>query len=338
MTKAPDFWLNMGNIAPEAEDRMPRDRAEIAAETEDFAAYTIFGREEWAKLRANTPLTLSKADLTALRSVNEEVSIEEVVDAYLPLSRLLNLHVSAARTLAQVKDSFLGRPAGAAPYIVAVAGSVAVGKSTFARALRALIARWPGRPRVELVTTDGFLYPNALLEERGIMTKKGFPESYDTRRMVRFLAEVKAGAAEVEAPVYSHVAYDILKDESQIVKVPEILIFEGLNVLQMGTERVVASDFFDFSVYIDADEADIESWFLDRFRLLQRTAFQNPKSYFHKFKDLAEDQATDFAREIWRTINLVNLRENIAPTRERASLVLRKRADHTVGEVCLRRM
>ena len=304
---------------------------------DDLSAYSHFSRTEWAALRANTPLTLSKRDLVTLRSINEDVSIDEVVEAYLPLSRLLNLHASAARNLSRVKDAFLGRPAEASPYIVAVAGSVAVGKSTFARILRALIARWPDRPDVALVTTDGFLYPNAVLEARGLMQRKGFPESYDTRRMIQFLAEVKAGQAEVAAPVYSHAAYDILPDEREVIRRPDVLIFEGLNVLQAASTSVVASDFFDFSVYIDADEADIEAWFLDRFRLLQRTAFRDPLAFFHRYKDLSEEEATGFAREVWRTINLANLRDNIAPTRERASLILRKAADHTLDAVRLRR-
>jgi type I pantothenate kinase len=300
--------------------------------------YSVFSRDEWAALRANTPLTLSRRDLAALRSINEEVTLEEVTEAYLPLSRLLNLHVTAARNLAGVKDAFLGRPVERAPYIIALAGSVAVGKSTFARILRTLIARWPDRPRVELVTTDGFLHPNAALEERGLMPRKGFPESYDARRMIRFLADIKRGEPEVAAPVYSHSAYDIVPGEHQVVTQPDVLIFEGLNVLQTATAPVVASDFFDFSVYLDAAEADIESWFLERFLLLQKTAFRDETAFFNRYKDLSRDEAASFAGEIWRSINLVNLRENIAPTRERASLILTKRRDHTLGEVRLRRM
>jgi type I pantothenate kinase len=302
------------------------------------AGYLAFDRKEWAALRASTPLTLSKSDLKTLRSVNEDVSLQEVVDAFLPLSRLLNLHVSAARNLTSVKDAFLGRPAGRTPYIIAVAGSVAVGKSTFARILRTLIARWPDRPNVALVTTDGFLFPNAVLQERRLMERKGFPESYDMRRIIRFLAEIKAGAAEVEAPVYSHLAYDIVPGERQIVRQPDVLIFEGLNVLQGAATPVVASDFFDFSVYLDAAEADIEAWFLERFLLLQKTAFQDSSGFFHRYRNLSPTEAIAFARNVWRTINLPNLHENILPTRERASLILTKRADHTLGEVRLRRM
>jgi type I pantothenate kinase len=304
----------------------------------DLSAYQSFSRPEWADLRANTPLLLREVDLAALRSMNEPVSLTEVADMYLPLSRLLNLHVTAARGLTQVKDAFLGRPAAAPPYIVAVAGSVAVGKSTFARVLQALMARWPDHPRVALVTTDGFLQSNAVLQERGLMARKGFPESYDLRQMIRFLAEVKAGERVVSAPVYSHVAYDIVPGKMQTVERPDVLIFEGLNVLQTGNAAVVASDFFDFSVYIDAAQEDIARWYLDRFLLLQRTAFQAPESFFHHYRDLDEAEARDVAIGIWRGINLVNLHENIQPTRPRARVVLRKRADHSIGEVWLRQV
>jgi type I pantothenate kinase len=305
---------------------------------DETAVYMSFDRSEWAALRANTPMTLSSRDLEILRSVNEEVSLDEVVEAYLPLSRLLNLHVAAARNLSSVKDAFLGRPAGRPPYVIAVAGSVAVGKSTFARILRTLIARWPDRPKVELITTDGFLHPNAVLQDRGLMTRKGFPESYDMRRMIHFLADIKSGEAEVAAPLYSHMAYDIVPGESQIIKRPDVLIFEGLNVLQSAAFPVLASDFFDFSVYLDAEEADIEEWFLERFLLLQKTAFRDEGAFFNRYKDLSREEAIAFARNVWRTINLPNLRENIVPTRERASVVLTKRHDHTLGEVRLRRM
>ncbi len=304
----------------------------------DVSAYQSFARPDWAQLRANTPLLLREIDLAALRSLNEPVSLTEVADIYLPLSRLLNLHVDAARSLTRVTDAFLGRPVAAPPYIVAIAGSVAVGKSTFARVLQALISRWPDHPRVALVTTDGFLHPNAVLRQRGLMARKGFPESYDLRRMIRFLAAVKAGERTVTAPVYSHVAYDIVPGQTQIVERPDVLIFEGLNVLQTVNTAVVASDFFDFSVYIDADEADIATWYLNRFLLLQRTAFKSPDSFFHHFKDLDEPAARDVGTEIWRDINLVNLHENIQPTRPRARVVLRKRADHAIGEVWLRQV
>jgi len=289
-------------------------------------------------LRSNTPLTLSETDVAALRSTNEPMPLSEVAEVYLPLSRLLNLHVAAARNLGRVKDAFLGRPAGSPPYIIALAGSVAVGKSTFARVLRALMARWPDHPRVELVTTDGFLLPTKALEERGLMRRKGFPESYDLRAMVRFLADVKAGKPVVSAPVYSHLAYNIVPHERQVVKQPDVLIFEGLNVLQAkDTAPAIVSDFFDFSIYLDAEETDIEAWYIDRFVLLQQTVFQNPASYFHHYKDLEPDAARAVAHAIWRDINLVNLHENILPTRRRADIVLTKRGDHSVGDIWLRR-
>ena len=314
-----------------------------------LAVYSTFTRDDWAKLRSNTPLTLSEADLISLRGTNEHTSLDEVVDIYLPLSRLLNLHVRAARNLNGVKDAFLGRLAGEAPYIIAIAGSVAVGKSTLARILQALMARWPDHPRVDLVTTDGFLHPNAVLQERGLMGRKGFPESYDLKRMVQFLADVKAGKGQVTAPVYSHLAYDIVPDEWQVVSQPDVLIFEGLNVLQTSAQwgakggsakpaSTIVSDFFDFSLYIDGEEADIESWYVNRFLLLQRSAFRNPQSYFHHYRDLPEAEAVATAKRIWREINHVNLVENILPTRERARLILTKQADHRVGEIRLRQI
>ncbi|MGE0314597.1 MAG: type I pantothenate kinase [Lautropia sp.] len=311
---------------------------------DEYSAYEGFSRVDWADLRANTPLTLSEADLQSLKGVNEQVSLTDVVQIYLPLSRLLNLHFRSARMLAGVKDEFLGRTVGSRPYVIAIAGSVAVGKSTFARVLRALLARWPDHPKVALVTTDGFLYPNHILEHRGLMRRKGFPESYDRKRMIQFLAALKAGAPVVEAPVYSHLVYDIVPGELAQVERPDVLIFEGLNVLQTGIAEpgraaapsVVVSDFFDFSIFVDADEADAEAWYLNRFLSLQQTAFRNPASYFHRYKDLSTSEAIKTARKIWREINLVNLRENILPTRERANLVLRKRADHSVDRIRLR--
>ncbi|MDY0881929.1 type I pantothenate kinase [Dongia soli] len=311
-----------------------------------LSGYLSFAREDWAELRSNTPLTLSEHDLSILRGLNERTSLSEVVDIYLPLSRLLNLQVRAARNLSGAKDAFLGRLAGSRPYVIAIAGSVAVGKSTLARILQALMARWPDHPRVALVTTDGFLHPNRLLQERGLMHRKGFPESYDLKRMVQFLADLKAGEPEVRAPVYSHHAYDILPDEWQMVSQPDVLIFEGLNVLQAGgaassgqrPPSVIISDFFDFSLYIDAEEADIESWYVERFQLLQRTAFRKPSSYFHHYRDLSPDESVATAKRIWAEINLVNLRENILPTRERAHLILKKRADHAIGEIHLRQL
>jgi type I pantothenate kinase len=303
------------------------------------AAYTVFSRADWRALRANTPLVLSDADLGKLRGAVTHISLDEVADVFLPLSRLLNLQVRAARSLGVVRDMFLGREVRPPPYIIGIAGSVAVGKSTFARVLQAILSRWPDHPRVALVTTDGFLYANSVLQERGLLQRKGFPESYDLRRMIAFLAAVKAGDGAAAAPVYSHVTYDLVPDRMEVVDSPDILIFEGLNVLQAATgASLLASDFFDFSVYIDADERDIASWFLERFRALQRTAFRDAQSYFHQYRDLPEDESTSMAMGIWDRINLVNLTENILPTRERAGVVLRKGGDHRVDEVWLRRV
>ena len=305
--------------------------------------YTNFSRAEWARLRDATPLTLSEADLTELQGLNEQLSMREVEEVYLPLSRLLNLHVAATRELERVTDRFLGKTVAPNPYILGVAGSVAVGKSTTARVLRALLARWPDHPRVDLVTTDGFLHPNRVLEQRGLMARKGFPESYDRRRLVRFVADLKAGVAEVTAPVYSHLVYDILPGEMQVVRQPDILILEGLTVLDGADVRSVddslfVSDHFDFSIYVDAPETHIREWFLQRFRRLRETAFRDPKSYFGKYAELSEEEAQAFAGKVWEEINEVNLRENILPTRERAHLILEKGPDHAVGRVRLRRL
>jgi type I pantothenate kinase len=303
--------------------------------------YLVMTSKEWAGLRASTPLTLSEEDLSALRGVNEDISLEDVENIYLPLSRLINLHVSAAQSLVGITDTFLGRPAHKPTFVVAVAGSVAVGKSTFARVLQALMARWPDHPRVDLVTTDGFLHPNARLDADGIMHRKGFPESYDRKRMVRFLSELKAGAAEISAPVYSHISYDIVPDKFLKVSQPDILIFEGLNVLQTEGHDgqkpgSIVSDFFDFSIYLDADESDIERWYVERFLMLQRTAFRARGAYFRELADLPPEKSPDAARKIWRDINRPNLLENILPTRERANLVVRKSSDHSVKELWLR--
>jgi type I pantothenate kinase len=308
------------------------------------SAYTNFNRAEWARLRAATPLTLSQADLAELQGLNEALSLDEVEEVYLALSRLLNLHVAATKDLERVTDRFLGKALCRNPYILGIAGSVAVGKSTTARVLRALLARWPDHPRVDLVTTDGFLFPNRILEERGLMARKGFPESYDLRRLLRFVASLKAGVPEVMVPVYSHLIYDIVPDEAQIIRQPDILILEGLNVLEGGPRqqedgaRLFVSDYFDFSIYVDAAEAHVKEWFLERFRRLRETAFRDPKSYFRKYAHLSEDEATAFAGRVWDEINGANLRENILPTRERAHLILEKNADHRVERVRLRRL
>jgi len=300
--------------------------------------YVRFSRSEWANLRQSTPLHLSDADVERLRGINQQVPLREVSESYLPLSRLLNLHVSAARTLAQVQDAFVGRPAVHPPYILAIAGSVAAGKSTFSRVLQAVLSRWPHHPRVELVTTDGFLYPNKTLMDRGLMRRKGFPESYDQGAIVEFLARIKAGENGVRMPVYSHEIYDIKPNEYREIEHPDILIFEGLNVLQIpkGTE-IVCSDYFDFSVFLDADEEDLQNWYVERVLLLQRTAFQKPESFFYEHRHLTQEQTREWALKIWREINLANLRENILPTRQRASVVWRKNNDHTLRELWLRK-
>lgn len=308
------------------------------------ARYARFSRQEWSALRNSTPLTLREEDLGALRGLNESLSLDGVADVYLPLSRFLNLRVTAARRLREATGSFLGRETSHAPYIVGIAGSVAVGKSTTARILRALLSRWPDHPKVDLVTTDGFLFPNRVLEARNLMRRKGFPESYDLRRLLGFLTDAKAGRPEVHAPVYSHLTYDIVPGKTQTVRGPDVLIVEGLNVLQTGAGRrdrrpsVFVSDFFDFSVYVDAEEADIERWFEERFLKLRETVFQDESSYFHRYADLSVGEAKEVASRIWAEINGVNLRENIAPTRERAHLILEKAGDHAVRGVKLRNL
>jgi type I pantothenate kinase len=304
--------------------------------------FVEFSRAEWARLRASTPLPLTEPQLRGLVSLNEPMSLDEVADIYLPLSRLLNLYVAATQNLHNATATFLGSAAPRVPYVVGVAGSVAVGKSTASRVLKALLSRWPGHPQVDLVTTDGFLYPQRVLEARGLVRRKGFPESYDVRRLVRFLADVKSGAPEVSAPVYSHLAYDILPGEYQVVRQPDIVIVEGLNVLQTGGSRpgrpMFVSDFFDFSIYVDAHESDLEQWYIERFLALRETVFQSPSSYFHRYASLTTAEAIETARTIWRTVNLVNLEENVLPTRERAHLILTKGRDHAVRRIRLRKL
>jgi type I pantothenate kinase len=279
-----------------------------------------------------------------LSGLNEEVHLDEVVQVYLPLSRLLNLYVSATQDLYKVTDTFLGKPTSKVPYIVGIAGSVAGGKSTTARILRALLARWPDHPEVDLVTTDGFLYPNRVLEERGLMYRKGFPESYDVGRLLRFVNDVKSGRPEVAAPVYSHLVYDVLPDETKLVCQPDVMILEGLNVLQTANGEQIdvpetsISDFFDFSIYVDADAADLERWYVDRFLTLRDTVFQHKDSYFNRYASLSTEEAKDVAKSIWAEINGPNLAQNIKPTHERARLILEKGPDHSVRSVKLRKL
>lgn len=313
--------------------------------TDQISPYIRFSRDEWAELRASTPLPLTESDLVTLRGINESVSLEEVANIYLPLSRLLNLYVSAIQSLHKATDTFLGHLPAKVPYIIGIAGSVAVGKSTMARILQALLSRWPDHPKVDLITTDGFLFPTATLEKRGLLNRKGFPESYDQRRLVQFLTSIKSGEPAVSAPVYSHLIYDIIPGEVQTVCHPDVLIVEGLNVLQSGPSRrgsrasgIFVSDFFDFSIFIDAEEEIIEHWYIARFNKLRETVFLNPDSYFNRYSSLSYEEGAEQARSIWREINGPNLRENIQPTRERAQLILRKGPDHLVQEVRLRKL
>lgn len=308
---------------------------------DELSPYQIFQRHEWAKLRADTPMTLGADDIAHIRSLQDPISLDEVIDIYLPLSRLLAMYVSATQELYQATQQFLGSRHNKVPYIIGIAGSVAVGKSTTARVLRELLTRWPNTPKVNLITTDGFLYPNSVLSKENLMDRKGFPESYDTQALLRFLANIKAGYRNVPAPVYSHLIYDVVPDETLIVDNPDILIVEGLNVLQPGrldSEFPVVSDYFDFSIYLDADTSDLSQWYIERFMMLRDTTFKDPRSYFQKYASLTDQDAKAVAMDIWTRINLRNLFDNILPTRARAGLILTKSQDHLVSSVALRKL
>src|SRR3954463_8213117 len=317
---------------------------DIRAPDQRYNPYRIFSREQWAELRNDTPMTLEPGEFSQLRSTHDRLDLKEVEEIYLPLSRMLSIYIDAAQRLYYSQRQFLGIRDRKMPYIIGVAGSVAVGKSTTARVLQALLARWSPRPRVDLVTTDGFLFPNAVLERRGLMQKKGFPESYDLPTLLGFLSDIKAGRRPVRAPVYSHLTYDIIPNEWVEIDRPDILIVEGVNVLQTGRlprdgkAVPVVSDFFDFSVYIDAEEAVLREWYVTRFLALRHTAFLDPRSYFNRYSLLSDEEATATAIAIWERTNLANLEDNILPTRPRATLILKKRADHLVETVALRRL
>ena len=306
--------------------------------------YRTFTKQQWSDLRNGQPMTLTAEDIDRLRSLNDPISLAEAEEVYLPLSRLLSYYVEAIQGLHHVSSRFLNTPGDKVPFIIGVAGSVAVGKSTTSRILRALLSRWPSSPKVDLVTTDGFLHPNRVLEERGLMQRKGFPESYDRARFVNFLADIKSGRERVAVPVYSHLVYDVVPGEEVIIDRPDILIVEGLNILQPGelprdgNPIVFASDFIDFSIYIDADVEDLRDWYLTRFFRLRETAFRDPTSFFRKFSEMSEEEAGVFGRNVWETINLPNLLENVLPTRGRADLILKKGRDHRVEEVRLKRL
>jgi type I pantothenate kinase len=306
--------------------------------------YHRFSKAEWAQYRDGEPMTLSAADIERLRALTDPISLAEAEEIYLPLSRLISFYVEAAQAVHRVSTRFLGTEDHQIPFIIGVAGSVASGKSTTSRILRALLQRWRTSPKVDLLTTDGFLYPNAVLEERNLAARKGFPESYDRAALLAFLADIKSGKGDVKAPVYSHLVYDIIPGEFVTIDRPDILIVEGLNILQAGELQksgkplLFASDFIDFSIYIDADEADLRDWFMVRFRALRESAFTDPKSFFRRLAEMPTEQAEGFALEAWDNINLVNLRENILPTRSRADLILKKAGNHTVEEVMLRRV
>lgn len=310
-----------------------------------MSPFISFSRPEWTKLRNSTPMTINEEDLATIRGINEKISINEIEEVYLPLSRLLNLYYSASKGLYDARRTFLGNNGSKMPYVIGIAGSVAVGKSTTARVLKTLLSRWSCSPKVELIATDGFLLPNRILEKRGLMNKKGFPESYDLKALIRFLYELKSGKKKIEIPKYSHIIYDIIPDEYQTVENPDVLILEGLNVLQTRrtdavppSSELLVSDFFDFSIYVDALEKDIKKWYIDRFLIFRETAFRKEKSFFRSYGNLGVEEAVKTAGEIWDEINGPNLRQNIEPSKFHAHLILNKEWDHSVKEVYMRKI
>ncbi|MEY2816004.1 MAG: hypothetical protein RJA78_580 [Actinomycetota bacterium] len=309
-------------------------------ENQALSPFIEISRSEWAELAKSNDTPLTEAEVENIRGLGDFLDLAEVADIYLPLSQLLNLYVTNTQQLHQASGDFLNGTAKRTPFIIGVAGSVAVGKSTVSRLLKELLSRWPTTPRVSLVTTDGFLYPNSVLEEKGLMAKKGFPESYDRLALLKFVADIKSGKEEVRAPVYSHLTYDIVPGSELVVNSPDVVIVEGLNVLQPPAigQEVALSDYFDFQIYVDAPTDEIESWYLDRFKQLRESAFRNPESYFHKYAEMPMEDALDRAKEIWRTINLPNLLENIISTKSRATLVLQKGVKHRVEKVLLRKI